>query len=48
MDISKLTETELEALAYRLLIELQKIQNNIMLVEKQLAELKKVETPVAN
>lgn len=48
MDITKLTETELKALGYDLAVDLQRIQNNLRLVEVQLAELNKAKAEEPN
>jgi hypothetical protein len=47
MDISKLTETELKALGYDLAVQLQRIQNNLRLIEARLLEIQKPKEEVS-
>lgn len=48
MDITKMSVQELKALAYDLLVQSQKIQSDLNLVNNEIVKQTKVEAPVDN
>lgn len=44
MDITKLTLVELKSLAYDILAELERLQNNLRIVQARIVEVSKEET----